>query len=520
MTFLYTINNLIYSYYSIMHSKFIKTKIIFYKNGSYGAIYRDNNYIYKITFLTDLIEINETNLNELIFLNYFRINFKEYYNKENNNDYNYLPIQNEKTDIMNYINFLELYEISNNDLKKLELIKGSKINDDDYIIINKMLFFNNTFEDYIKDIIYNNNLDFDKLKYIINSLLKGLNLFHQNNLLHGDLKPPNIIEDNHLIKIIDLGGIKFINSNYYNCSCTITYRSPEEINYECNFQRFINSCKSDIWSLGLIYYEILNKKNPIYDLWYNFRYNENINNEEIIAEKLNTIYENNSFIEHKDINYENIDNNSNDIINLKKIIKNMLHINHKNRISSINDIYYAFNNKNIDTLQLKYNNFDFNLFSNNELQKFIYFRKKYKIYIEFLSKKYNFLLPLMINIIDRYYLNLYKSNIIKYIINQEDFELHLIFICSFILVNCLLYKFCFKINKIIKLFNDIYQLEDNLGTKNTIILKLINIIEVLNYDIIRNNLIFYNNKNSYNEDIKFIFDNIINFDIILIKDFY
>ena len=32
-----------------MHSKFIKTKIIFYKNGSYGAIYRDNNYIYKIT---------------------------------------------------------------------------------------------------------------------------------------------------------------------------------------------------------------------------------------------------------------------------------------------------------------------------------------------------------------------------------------------------------------------------------------------------------------------------------------
>ena len=520
MTFLYTINNLIYSYYSIMHSKFIKTKINFYKNGSYGAIYKDNNYIYKITFLTDLIEINETNLNELIFLNYFRINFKEYYNKENDIDYNYLPIQNEKTDIMNYINFLKLFEISNNDLKQLELIKGSKILDDDYVIINKMLFFNNTFEDYIKEIIYSNNLDFDKLKYIINSLLNGLNLFHQNNLLHGDLKPLNIIEDNNRIKIIDLGGIKFINSNYYNCSCTITYRSPEEINYECNFQRYINTYKSDIWSLGLIYYEILNKKNPIYDLWHNFRYNENINNEEIITEKLNTIYKNNSFIEHLNIDYDNIDTNSNDIINLKKIIKNMLYIDQKKRISSINNIYYTLNNKNIDTLQLKYNNFNLNLLNNNELQKFIYFRKKYKIYIEFLSKKYYFLLPLMINIIDRYYLNLYKSNIVKYIIYQEDFDLHLIFICSFIIVNCLLYKFCFKTNKIIKLFNDIYELKDNLGIKNTIILKLINIIEVLNYDIIRNNLIFYNNKNFYNEDIKFIFDNIINFDNNLIKDYY
>lgn len=98
----------------------------------------------------------------------------------------------------------------------------------------------------------------------ITQISRGLRSFHRLEMIHQDLKPENIILDsNGLLKIIDFGSTKIagveeiakpIESN--NLLGTINYTAPEYHTGDTGSNR------SDIFSLGVIAYELLTGKLP------------------------------------------------------------------------------------------------------------------------------------------------------------------------------------------------------------------------------------------------------------------
>lgn len=83
---------------------------------------------------------------------------------------------------------------------------------------------------------------------IINDVARGLEYAHSQNIIHGDLKPSNIlITKTGEAKITDWGLSKVF-TNYYAAPEQIEGHEPNE--------------KTDIYQLGLIFYEILHGENP------------------------------------------------------------------------------------------------------------------------------------------------------------------------------------------------------------------------------------------------------------------
>jgi serine/threonine protein kinase len=101
---------------------------------------------------------------------------------------------------------------------------------------------------------------------IIGQLVKGLQAFHRMEMLHQDLKPENLMFDaKGVLKIIDFGSVKIagiaeISPQYLdeeeNVLGTLNYTAPE---YH-NGQR--GNVKSDLFSVGVIAYELLNGALP------------------------------------------------------------------------------------------------------------------------------------------------------------------------------------------------------------------------------------------------------------------
>ena len=91
-------------------------------------------------------------------------------------------------------------------------------------------------------------------------IFKGLEYLYKNKILHRDIKPHNILVKDGVIKISDFGFAKAFEKNELIttfCGSPL-YMAPEIIkNKEYNL-------KSDIWSLGVIIYELFTKKHPYY----------------------------------------------------------------------------------------------------------------------------------------------------------------------------------------------------------------------------------------------------------------
>jgi len=136
-------------------------------------------------------------------------------------------------------------------------------------------------------------------------ILDALEYLYKKEILHRDIKPENILIHNNSIKITDFGFAKSFEKNELIttfCGSPL-YMAPEIIlNREYNYS-------SDIWSLGVVLYELLTKEHPY-----------SCDSKDELWSKI----KNNSL----NINFDIIES-----INKKKIIRQLLTYDHKNRIT-------------------------------------------------------------------------------------------------------------------------------------------------------------------------------------------
>jgi serine/threonine protein kinase len=151
-------------------------------------------------------------------------------------------------------------------------------------------------------------------KYFI-QISKGLYFLYSNNLIHRDLKPHNIlITSNNILKICDFGFVKESNQNMlYDTLCgSPIYMAPEILKYKKY------DSKVDLWSMGIILFEILTSKPPFIG----------INHIDLIR-----VIDSTELIIPNDIQI------SNDCIDL---LKSLIVVNPENRISFDNFFKHSF----------------------------------------------------------------------------------------------------------------------------------------------------------------------------------
>jgi len=88
--------------------------------------------------------------------------------------------------------------------------------------------------------------------------MKGAKYLQTNGIIHRDLKPANILIKDGVCKISDFGFAKNTATNAFLRSIVGTplYMSPQLL------KGIRYTSKSDLWSIGLIYYEMLHGCTP------------------------------------------------------------------------------------------------------------------------------------------------------------------------------------------------------------------------------------------------------------------
>lgn len=124
-------------------------------------------------------------------------------------------------------------------------------------------------KDYIK--MYMQSQTFieegDMINFMLSSL-RGLACMHAKNIVHRDIKPDNMLYRDNKIVYIDLGFSCFTTSSNApvrekctkNLMGTPRFYSPEEILALVKFEETDMYKKSDVWSLGAVFYYLANRK--------------------------------------------------------------------------------------------------------------------------------------------------------------------------------------------------------------------------------------------------------------------
>jgi len=91
----------------------------------------------------------------------------------------------------------------------------------------------------------------------LNSALSALDYLHSQGILHGDLKPANILIDrNQKLRLVDFGLASLVESGAKASSAgTIPYQAPETLRGESTFA-------SDLFALGTVFFQVLTGFHP------------------------------------------------------------------------------------------------------------------------------------------------------------------------------------------------------------------------------------------------------------------
>ena len=207
--------------------------------GAFGYVYESINPIFDNKIAMKIIDKNKMNIND------------------NNNILN-----EEKEDMKSEINILK--KLSHPNIVKIFEFYET----DNYFYIITEFCKSGELSKYIN----NNNLTESQLCVIFYQVFSGLMYLHENHIIHGDLKPQNILisskENNSVsneiyswIKIIDFGTAKMFKKEIIKGNDivgTLYYIAPEV--FSSNSDNYDE--KSDIWSVGIILYKALTKKYP------------------------------------------------------------------------------------------------------------------------------------------------------------------------------------------------------------------------------------------------------------------
>ena len=193
-----------------------------------------------------------------------------------------------------------------------------------------------------------NTHDIDYIKQI----LCGLKYLYNNNILHRDIKPQNILINNNIIKICDFGFAKNIKDNdLLSTFCgSPLYMAPEILKY----REYTD--KSDIWSLGVIIYEIIFKRHPYMssnhiDLIKKIKDEDLIIDDSPLSPLLKRMLVNNPQNRISWVELFSIDWFNNNLVNHKDYFKNIENLNIKDDIDlTFSDIFNSENDEESESL--------------------------------------------------------------------------------------------------------------------------------------------------------------------------
>ena len=460
-------------------------KINYISAGSYGIVLKEDtdNITYKITsVILDGGYVDLDNVIESIFLNLFNELIFILENNKINREKCIFKINLMQNISTEYMIPKELETIFDIDLDTMNFIKKKfnlRLEDSgilfssntNNLIVNKMKYFKYSIDLISKNTIYCRQY----YKEIIKNIIIAIAPIHQNDFIHGDLKNQNILLNTYDdLVVTDLGSIRSIYSETYVTTCTITTRSPEDLMYEYSEnQEYINwGFRTDIWSLGLIFLELLIGYNPILMIYNNFKL---INKtEELIEKKILNFYKSLDYINPETYIEDNISINMN-LCKVIKVIKSMLFIKPEMRTNSI---FLIYNELFDEPFPFNYKiNFDYKYIHINK-EKIFDLRKKIYPKIIDICNLYNkvYLLPNLLDLMDRYLNKIIFSDESIGIEFELEFE-NITISAIFIMLGFFNYKY-YDISSIKKYFsNNFSLLKLNENIKK--------ILVELNYDIYR-----------------------------------
>ncbi|KAM0676237.1 hypothetical protein GVAV_000200 [Gurleya vavrai] len=114
-----------------------------------------------------------------------------------------------------------------------------------------------------KDSSENISYETDLFKKFFREALEALKYLTDNQIMHRDIKPDNILIHNDKLIICDFGSAKHYSEDEENVVyiCSRLYRAPELLeNKDKRMHKY--DCKIDVWSIGIVFLEFIMGKFP------------------------------------------------------------------------------------------------------------------------------------------------------------------------------------------------------------------------------------------------------------------